>query len=251
MKNRVLEESQFDLSTICRKLKLPAKDNKLRATDCANTENMLHIVQYIPSPKVVVFREWLASLGAERIEEVNDPEAAFLEWRERAILAYVTQGYSQTWATNRVDSITARKRLTSQWAMRGITSGEIPILTDRLHTKTFDVSIEEHKGIKGFEVTMKQGQPRYKGDLRPALTSMELALSTFSENLSAALHEQHRSQGFSKIADDVDVAGGIAGDKRRETEAKIGQPVVSPVNMIKERDGGLWGLLPQDNSEDQ
>jgi DNA-damage-inducible protein D len=131
MKRRVKKDSDFELSTICRQLKLPAADGKAYSTDCANTENILHIVQYVPSKKAIPFREWLAQVGAERLEEIEDPEQALNEWKARAINSFMARGYSEGWARNRVDSLIARNNVTGQWAIRGIKSSEFAILTDR------------------------------------------------------------------------------------------------------------------------
>jgi prophage antirepressor-like protein len=112
LKKRAKEDWGFELDSMCTRLKLPASDGKLRETDCANTENMLHIVQYVPSKKAIPFREWLAQVGAERLEEIADPEKALNEWKERAIQSFMAHGYSEGWARNRVDSLIARNNVT-------------------------------------------------------------------------------------------------------------------------------------------
>jgi DNA-damage-inducible protein D len=244
MKARVKKESEIELGTKCTQLKLPASDGKLYSTDCADTENILFIIQYVPSKKAVPFKQWLAQVGNERIEEISDPDTAFEEWRERAIRSFMAQGRSEGWARNRVDSIVARNRLTGEWAVRGIKQEEYPILTDRMHMGTFDISIEEHKELKGYPVIRRGNRTYHKGDLRPGMTPMELAVATFAENVTRALHIEHDSQGFSAIAQDVDTGARIARDKRLEIEHETGRPVVSATNMLIERDGGLWGLLP-------
>lgn len=244
MKARVQKEGGVKLSTLCRRLKLPSSDGKNYLTDCANTENMLHIVQYIPSKKAVPFREWLAQVGAERLEEIADPEQAFAEWEERAVRSYMASGYSEAWARNRIDSIVARKSLTGEWALRGIRPEEYPILTDRLHMGEFGISIEQHKDLKGYPVIHIGNRAVHKGDLRPGMTAMELAVATFGDNVARALHIEQNSHGFHAIAADVDQAGAIARDKRLEIEHVTGKPVISPTNMLNEPDGGLWGMLP-------
>lgn len=244
LKTRVKKDSGIELSTLCTQLKLPASDGKLRETDCANTENMLHIVQYVPSRKAIPFREWLAQVGAERLEEIADPEAALYEWKERAINSFMARGYSEGWARNRVDSLIARNNVTGQWAIRGIKSTEFPILTDRMHMGTFGLSVEEHKDLKGYPVIRKGKQLAHDSDLRSGMTALELAVITFAENVSTGLHIQRDSQGFTEVARDVGDAASLARENRTKLEEMTGQPVVSATNMLVERDGGLWSLLP-------
>jgi hypothetical protein len=244
MKRRVKKESDLELSTNCRQLKLPASDGKLRETECANTENMLHDVQHVPSKKAIPFREWLAQVGAERLEEIDDPEKALNEWKERAIHSFMAHGYSEGWARNRVDSLIARNNVTGQWAIRGIKPGEFPILTDRMHMGTFGLSVEEHKEFKGYPVIRKGKQPAHKGDRRSGMTALELAVITFAENVSTGLRIERDSQGFAEVARDVGDAASLARENRLKLEEMTGQPVVSATNMLIERDGGLWSLLP-------
>lgn len=130
LKKRAQEDWGLKLDSMCTQLKLPASDGKFYSTDCANTKNILHIVQYVPSKKAIPFREWLAQVGAERLEEIDDPEQALNEWKARAINSFMARGYSEGWARNCVDSLIARNNVTGQWAIRGITSSEFAILTD-------------------------------------------------------------------------------------------------------------------------
>jgi len=249
MKTRVQKESTFQLSSICRQLKLPASDGKNYGTDCANTENMLHIIQYIPSPKATPFRQWLAQAGAEKLEAIIDPEAELQEWKERAVRSYMSKGYSEDWSRNRVDAIIARKSLTGEWAVRGIQSGEYAILTDQLHMGTFGISVQEHMGFKGYPVIRKGKQLVHKGDLREGMTVMELAVSTFAENLTRGLHVERNSQGFQQVSQDVNDASNLARQNRETIEELTGRPVLSSTNMMIERDGGLWSLLPPPEEE--
>jgi len=184
-----------------------------------------------------------------RRQEVAGEEADFLEWRERAIASYVHAGYSVDWATRRVDGIVIRKKLTHEWSVRGIEDKEFAILTDRLHMGSFGLSIQQHMGLKDFPVTYKGKKAVYKGDLRPALTALELAITGLGETVARELHITRDSQGFGEIARDVDDAGKVAADARRQIEELTGKPVVSPRNMIREPDGGLWGQLPSPEDE--
>lgn len=179
---------------------------------------------------------------AEQAEQLLDPELAFQEWRRRAVTSYIAHGYSQEWAERRIDDITARNALTHEWHVRGITEKEIPILTDRLRMKSFGLTIAKHKEIKDFEVTYRGKKPIYKGDLPPAMTSSELAFNALTNTLTRELHVSNDSQGFQQISGDVDAIGRIMGDTRRQIEALTGRPLISPRNMVKEPDGGLWGI---------
>ncbi len=180
----------------------------------------------------------------EEAETFSDPKEAFLAWRERAILAFVAEGYSVEWAKQRADDILTRNALTHEWSVRGIKPKEYPILTNRLHMGSFGLSIDDHKGFKGFAVTYRGKKLVYKGDLPPAMTMTELALNTLANTIARELHVRNDSFGFHEIAGDVNVAGQIVGDTRRQIEAATGRPVVSSRNMLKEPDGGLWGQLP-------
>ncbi len=178
-------------------------------------------------------------------EQLIDPESAFREWRRRAILSYMAHGYSAEWAERRVDDIAARNALTYEWKVRGIAEKEYPILTDRLHMGAFGLKIADHKALKEFEVTYRGKKPMYKGDLPPAMTATELALNALASTVARELHVSNDSHGFQQISGDVDVAGRIVGDTRRQIEAATGRIVVSPRNLLREPDGGLWKLAEE------
>jgi len=180
----------------------------------------------------------------EEAEILASPDAAFLAWRARVIRGFVADGYSLEWSERRADEIVSRNALTHEWSVRGITKKEYPILTNRPHMGAFGLSIEQHKAEKGFAITYKGRKLFYKGDLPPAMTMTELALNGLANTVARELHTRNDSQGFGEIAGDVDVAGRIVGDTRRQIEAATGQPVVSPRNMVHEPDGGLWAQLP-------
>jgi hypothetical protein len=183
-------------------------------------------------------------------EHLLDPELAFHEWRRRAIASYVAYGYSPEWAERRVDDIAARNALTHEWSIRGIADNEYPILTDQLHMGAFGLTIADHKALKEFAVTYRGRKPIYKGDLPPAMTATELALNALASTVARELHVSNDSQGFTQIASDVDTAGRIVGDTRRQIEAATGRPVVSPRNLLREPDGGLWALAEPHNDPD-
>lgn len=247
LKQKLIEEGNQSVQE-CNTLRLPAKDGKFRKIDCANTEILLRLIQSIPSPNAEPFKLWLAKVGSDRIDEAGDPEAAYIEWRKRAILSFQAEGYSEEWAKARVDNIVSRNDLTSEWTLRGITSEEIPILTNELHMGTFGIGVQDHMGVKNLAVVRVKGRLQHKGSLQASLTKMELALSTFANNLSSALHEERGSEGFVQIRRDVHDAGQLTGSFRRQIEEKTGKPVVSSRNMAIEKDGGLWGQI--DDSDD-
>lgn len=181
-------------------------------------------------------------------EQLLDPELAYQEWRRQAILSYMAHGYSAEWAERRVDDIAARNALTHEWKIRGIAEKEYPILTDQLHMGAFGLKIAEHKALKEFEVTYRGKKPIYKGDLPPAMTATELALNALASTVASELHVSNDSKGFKQISSDVDIAGKIVGDTRRQIEAATGRPVVSPRNLLREPDGGLWSIESPDDS---
>jgi hypothetical protein len=178
-------------------------------------------------------------------EQLLDPEIAYREWRHRAILSYMAHGYSAEWAERRVDDIAARNTLTHEWKVRGIAEKEYPILTDRLHMGAFGLKIADHKALKEFEITYRGKKPMYKGDLPPAMTATELALNALATTVARELHDSHGSHGFQQISGDVNVAGRIVADTRRQIEAATGRAVVSPRNLLREPDGGLWELAEE------
>ena len=240
---RKLRRQESNIIQDIRVIDLPDKEGRFRKIDCANTEILLRLIQSVPSPNAEPFKLWLAQVGSDRLDEAGDPEAAYVEWRKRAILAFQAEGYSEDWAKARVDNIVSRNDITSEWTLRGITSEEIPILTNELHMGTFAVSVQEHMGVKNLAVVRVKGKPRHKGSLQASMTKMELALSTFANNLASALHDERDSEGFSEIHRDVVDAGTIAGENRQRIEQVTGKPVVSSRNMTIEKDGGLWGSI--------
>jgi hypothetical protein len=179
----------------------------------------------------------------DELEIFDDPEAALEEWKERAIRSFMAHGYSIAYATNRVDSILSRKAIRNKWVEIGVTEEEIGILTDQMHMGTFGLSIDAHRELKGFPEVREGRIVKHKGNLRPAMTPMELAVITFAENVTLAIHEERDSHGYMEAARDVDDGSAIAKDKRLEIERITGKPVVSSRNMLKSPDGGIFGDL--------
>ena len=184
------------------------------------------------------------AVQTRRQELADGGDAAIGAWRQRAIQSFMAQGYSYEWAERRVDDILARNELTHEWSVRGIKDREYAILTDRLHMGTFGLSISQHKALKGFDVTHRGKALVYKGDLPPAMTATELALNALASTAAREIHIAHDSYGRTAIESDVDQAGEVVAAAREKLEAITGVPVVSPRNLIKQPDGGLWGALP-------
>jgi DNA-damage-inducible protein D len=218
MKARIQDEGFHQLSTQCRRLKLRAADGKSYATDCADAETLLRIVQSIPSPKAEPVKRWLATVGTERLEEMEDPSRTI----DRARQYYLEQGYGEDWISARLRSIIVREDVTEEWRQRGAREGkEFGLLTDTLHQGTFDISTDEHKNIKRLE------QQR---NLRDSMTAVELALATLAEATATELHRRHQSRGLGALRDDARQAGDVAGNARRQIESLTGAPVVSDEN---------------------
>lgn len=218
VKKRLHDEGASEVFTRCKQLKMQAADGKMRLTDCAETETLLRIIQSIPSPKAEPFKQWLAQVGAQRLEELASPRVAADSLR----LKYHRAGYPDEWIAARLENIQGRDDITTEWRERGADEGrEFAILTDVLHRGAFDVTTAEHRQIK----SLKRGAV-----LRDNMTRLELALSTLTEAMAAEMHQVRDSQGFEELQRDAGEAGGIAGDTRRQIEASTGQSVVSPQN---------------------
>ena len=212
------EENRVELSTNCRQLKLMAPDGKMRLTDCANTQGMLRIIQSIPSKKAEPFKLWLAQVGKDRIDEIQNPEIAM----ERMKALYEQKGYPKEWIEKRTRGIAVRQELTDEWKERGAKEGlEYAILTDEINKATFGVKTKEHKEIKDLS-------PR--DNLRDHMVDLELILTMLGEATATEIHKERDSQGFSELATDAKKAGDIAGNARKQIEETTGKPVVSNEN---------------------
>lgn len=218
MKRRIQDDGFVEVSAFCRQLKMQSPDGKQRLTDAADTETMLRIIQSIPSPKAEPFKQWLARVGAQRLEELENPRVAADSLR----LMYHKKGYADEWIEQRLQGIVVRDELTTEWRERGAEEGrEFAILTEILHRGTFDVSTDEHRQVK----SLKQ-----RDNLRDNMTTLELALTMLSEATSTTLHQTRDSQGLMELQRDALRAGEIAGNARQQIESETGRPVVSPEN---------------------
>ena len=216
LKKREMENG-VDLSTNCRQLKLKANDGKLRKTDVSTKKQLFRIIQSIPSPNAEPFKQWLAQIGSDRIDEIADPEIAI----ERAISTYRKKGYSEDWITQRIRSIEVRKDLTAEWNRSGVEEGlEYAILTDEISKSSFGITTGEHKKVKGLR----------KESLRDNMTNAELVINMLGELATTEISKVENPEGF-KESKSVAIDGGtIAGNARKELEARTGKKVVSSKN---------------------
>lgn len=216
LKQRLKAEGNESV-TNCHGLKMPAADGKMRKTDCANTEQLLRIIQSIPSKKAEPFKLWLAMVGKERLDEIADPELAF----ERMVRTYRQKGYSEKWIEQRIHAIDVRKLLTDEWKRAGIkNSRDYAALTNTLTQSWSSKTIKEYKAFKGL----------HKENLRDNMTNIELALNQLEEVSATAISQAKNPNGFSDTKETVLEGGTIAGNARKELEARIGQSVISPLN---------------------
>ena len=216
LKKRLKDEGS-ELVTNCNRLKMPAKDGKMRLTDVATTKQLLRLIQSVPSPKAEPFKQWLAQVGKERLEEVADPEIAML----RAIDTYRRKGYSEEWITQRMRGIETRKELTAEWDRVGVEKGiEYAILTDDISKAWSGMSTKEYKQYKGLK---KEG-------LRDNMTNMELILNMLAEASTTEISKAENPDGFEESRDVAKRGGNIAGNARRELEATTGRKVISKKN---------------------
>ena len=203
--------------TICTPLQMLASDGKMRKVQAANTEGILRIIQSIPSPKAEPFKVWLAKVGAERLDEIADPEKAM----ERAVATYKAKGYSDKWISQRIRAIDIRKELTDEWQNAGIRdSKEFAALTNILTVAWSGKSVQEYKKLKGLK----------KENLRDNMTNTELALNLLAEVSTTEISRSKQPTGFSE-AKEITIAGGkIAGDARKALEQQLGHSVLSQLN---------------------
>ena len=206
-----------ELTTNCSQLKLKATDGKRRLTDVANTEQLLRIIQSIPSKKAEPFKLWLAQVGRERIEETLDPELI----AERLVATYERKGYTREWINQRLQAISARKELTDEWKDRGVRQGkEYAILTDELTRAWSGMSTRQYKNLKGLK----------KESLRDNMSTTELTLNQLAEVATRELSRQEKPEGFEKNQDIARRGGSVAGNARRDLELQLGRSVITSKN---------------------
>lgn len=188
--------------------------------NCADTEGILRIIQSIPSPKAEPFKRWLAKVGSERIEEINNPELAM----DRMKQIYEKKGYSKSWIEQRERGITTRHNLTDEWKERGATIGrDYAILTNEIYRSGFGLSAKEYKDIKGIHESQ---------NLRDSMTNIELALTNLGEATAVEFHKKNNSQGFKELKKDITKAGNVLNKAKQEIENELERPVVTTENYI-------------------
>jgi len=217
-------ELNFKWGTICTPLQMLAPDGKIRETNSVNTEGALRIIQSIPSKKAEPFKQWLAKVGYERIQEIENPELA----QERAKKYYELKGYPKSWIDKRIRGIAIRQELTDEWKQRGVEENrEFAILTNEISKATFGLPIKDHKQIKNLD-------PKFKNqNLRDHMTDLELIFSMLGEKLTTEVTKKKDAQGFMENKDAAKEGGKVAGRARLDAEKSLGIKVVSEENYLE------------------
>ncbi|SEA43615.1 BRO family, N-terminal domain [Arachidicoccus rhizosphaerae] len=216
LKTRLKKEGN-ELTTICSQLKLKASDGKFYNTDVADTEQLFRLLQSVPSKKAEPFKLWLAKVGRERIDEIEDPEIGI----DRIMDTYLKKGYSKDWVNQRLKSIEVHKGLTDEWDLRGIKKGqEYAILTDEITRGWSGFSVKQYKKHKGLKTE----------SLQDNMTNLELVLNMLAEATTTEISKEKRPKNFKESQNIAKQGGTIAGNTRKEIEAKIGKNVITPLN---------------------
>lgn len=219
LKERLKKEGN-ETVTNCHGLKMEAADGKMRLTDVADTEQLLRLIQSIPSPNAEPFKIWLAKVGYERIEETEDPEKAF----DRAMETYLKKGYSKNWVNQRLKSIEVRKDLTDEWELRGVKKGlEYAILTNEITKAWTGLTTKQYKNFKDLK----------KENLRDNMTNLELVLNMLAETTTTELSKKQKPKTFKENKKVAKKGGDVAGNARKDIEKKLGESVISPLNAKK------------------
>ena len=219
MKARVSSEENLQLSTICRQLKLESADGKKYKTDCADTEGIFRIIQSIPSPKAEPFKRWLAKVGFERVQEIENPELA----TKRTRMLYKLKGYPDDWIEKRIRGIAIREELTDEWKNRGANEQkDYEILTAEISKATFGITPSEYKKLKSLK----------RENLRDHMDDFELIFTMLGERSTTEIHRIEDTKGVKKLKEDAKRGGKIAGVAKKELEKEIGRSVVSKSNYL-------------------
>jgi len=219
MKKRLKDEGN-ETVTNCNQLKMTAADEKKRLTDVADTEQLLRIIQSIPSPKAEPFKLWLAQVGRERIEETIDPELTI----ERALETYLKKGYTREWINQRLQAIQVRKELTDEWDARGVQKGvEYAILTDEITKAWSGMTTRKYKNLKGLT----------KENLRDNMSTLELVLNMLAEATTTELSKTKNPQTFKENLEVAKSGGEAAGIARKEVEKRTGKSVITSKNAAE------------------
>jgi hypothetical protein len=219
LKTRLKKEGS-ELTTKCSQLKMRSADGKRYNTDVADTEQLLRIIQSIPSPKAEPFKLWLAQVGRERIEETIDPELTI----DRALETYLKKGYSREWINQRLQAIQVRKELTDEWDARGVQMGkEYAILTDEITKAWSGMNTRQYKNLKGLK----------KENLRDNMTTLELVLNMLAEATTTEISKQKAPEGLRENVEVARSGGKVAGDARKAIEQQTGVPVITSKNAAQ------------------
>ena len=219
LKTRLKKEGS-ELTTKCSQLKMRSADGKRYNTDVADTEQLLRIIQSIPSPKAEPFKLWLAQVGRERIEETIDPELTI----DRALETYLKKGYSREWINQRLQAIQVRKELTDEWDARGVQMGkEYAILTDEITKAWSGMNTRQYKNFKGLK----------KENLRDNMTTLELVLNMLAEATTTEISKQKAPEGLQENVEVARSGGKVAGDARKAIEQQTGVPVITSKNAAQ------------------
>jgi DNA-damage-inducible protein D len=219
MKVRVKLEDGIELSTICRQFKLLATDGKMRETDCANTQQLLRIIQSIPSPKAEPFKQWLAKTGYERMQEISDPSQSIDRAREN----WQKLGRSEKWIQQRMTGQETRNKLTDYWKDSGIEkSDEFALLTNIIHQEWTGLTVKKHKDLKGLK----------SQNLRDHMSEAELIFTALAELSTRQIAESDQAQGLNENAEAGKKGGTVAKNARKELESKTGKRVVTGENFL-------------------
>ena len=220
LKKRLNNEGAGQLLTNCKQLKMTASDGRKRMTDVADTEQLLRIIQSIPSPKAEPLKLWLAQVGRERIEETIDPELTI----ERALETYLKKGYTREWINQRLQAIQVRKELTDEWDARGVQKGvEYAILTDEISRAWSGMSTRQYKNLKGLK----------KENLRDNMTTLELVLNMLAEATTTQFSKDRKPTTFQENLEVAKAGGQVAGRTRKDIESQSNTPVISPKNAAQ------------------
>jgi DNA-damage-inducible protein D len=222
MKIREEKEAEFQLSTICLQLKLESADGKKYATDCVNTKNAFRLIQSIPSKKAEPFKMWLAEVGKDRIDEIENPEFA----QERMKSLYEQKGYPQDWIDKRLRGMAIRQNLTDEWKERGVNQiKDYAILTSEISKATFGMTPGEYKKHKNIPT-------KSKVNLRDNMTDLELIFTMLGEKVTTEISKKEKPKGMPANKKTANRGGSVAGNARKETERELGRTVISKDNFL-------------------
>ncbi len=220
LKKKLIDEGYIQVSEKIGQLKMEAIDGKMRHTDCSNTETLFRIIQSIPSKKVEPLKRWLAQVGKERIDEIENPELA----QERMKVTYEKKGYPKNWIDKRLRGMAVRQDLTDEWKNRGVQKNiDYAILTNEIMQGTFDMNVDEYKKFKNLE----------RENLRDHMTDLELILTMLGEATTTKLTKGRDSQGFEELQKNAQDGGKIAGKTRKDIELESGEKVASNENYLE------------------